>query len=405
MPQLPSLQKGSLLGGILLLSGSCIGIGMFALPVLTAQSGFLPTLLLLLLCWGFMLTTALLFLEANLWYKEPLSIISLADKTLGLPGKATAWSTFLFLFYSLLVAYLSKGGDLLSLFLKGNAAAPYGIELLSLTALIATCFGTHFSERLNRLLMFGLFFTYLFLIAQGIPYYTENVTLHRDWSYSLLTIPFIVTSFGFHNMVPTLKNYLGGDYKKLFLTLFIGSLIPLTVYTIWEYHIFKIVPLDTQDGSPSLLQSFRLGQISTEPLASKIPSLSLQIAAYYLSFFAIATSLLAQALSLIDFLGDGLNFSTAPKKNRLLASLLVFLPPYLISKTYPHVFFIALELVGGVAAMILFALLPVLMVWRGRYHLQKEPSPLAFGGRPLLIVIFLLSFSLLSFEITKWMTW
>ncbi|HKZ00308.1 MAG TPA: aromatic amino acid transport family protein, partial [Rhabdochlamydiaceae bacterium] len=55
---------GHLLGGILLVAGTSIGVGMLALPVATAAGGFVPSLLIYLICWIFMMCTGLLILEA-----------------------------------------------------------------------------------------------------------------------------------------------------------------------------------------------------------------------------------------------------------------------------------------------------------------------------------------------------
>ena len=90
-------KAGSLLGGILLIAGSCIGAGMLALPVVTGVGGFVPSIAIFLFTWLFMSTTGLLLLEANLTLGYDLSLISLAQKTLGSVGKAGCWLLFLFL--------------------------------------------------------------------------------------------------------------------------------------------------------------------------------------------------------------------------------------------------------------------------------------------------------------------
>jgi multidrug efflux pump subunit AcrA (membrane-fusion protein) len=60
-----------------------------------------------------MVSTGLLLLEVNLWFKDEVSIISMADRTLGTVGKIIGWAGFLFLFYGLMVAYISGTGELL----------------------------------------------------------------------------------------------------------------------------------------------------------------------------------------------------------------------------------------------------------------------------------------------------
>src|ERR1700722_18229331 len=105
-------KGGSILGGGLIVAGTAIGGGMLALPVLTAPGGFLPAVIIYILCWLFMTATGLLLVEVLLWSKTEVNIVSMAKMTLGLPGKIVAWVLYLFLFYSLTVAYLSGGGAL-----------------------------------------------------------------------------------------------------------------------------------------------------------------------------------------------------------------------------------------------------------------------------------------------------
>lgn len=47
--------------GTLLIAGTTIGGGVLALPVVTGIAGYVPSLLIYLICWMFMATTGLLF--------------------------------------------------------------------------------------------------------------------------------------------------------------------------------------------------------------------------------------------------------------------------------------------------------------------------------------------------------
>ena len=93
-----SINQGRTLGAILLVAGCCIGAGMLGLPVLSAQAGFVPSMFFFIASWFFMLCTGLLLLEANLWFKEDINVVSLAGHTLGKIGKAVGWIVFLFFF-------------------------------------------------------------------------------------------------------------------------------------------------------------------------------------------------------------------------------------------------------------------------------------------------------------------
>lgn len=107
-------QKGSVFGAVLLVAGCSIGAGMLGIPVVSALAGFVPSLILSILCWLYMCVTGLLLLEVNLSFKEEVSLISIAEKYLGSIGKALTWGLFLYLFYSILVAYVSGTGALMN---------------------------------------------------------------------------------------------------------------------------------------------------------------------------------------------------------------------------------------------------------------------------------------------------
>nr|NGX51671.1 Tyrosine-specific transport protein [Chlamydiota bacterium] len=70
-------KQGSVLGGSLLVAGSCIGAGMLALPIVTGMVGFFPSFIMFIVAWLFMTTTALLIVEVLGWFKEPVNMISM----------------------------------------------------------------------------------------------------------------------------------------------------------------------------------------------------------------------------------------------------------------------------------------------------------------------------------------
>src|SRR5688572_9900927 len=108
-----SAAKGSVLSATLLVGGTCIGGGMLALPIATGEVGFFPSLLMMLVGWAFMTTTALFLAEVNLWMEPGVHVITMASRLLGPLGKAVAWILYLFIGYASLVAYTAGGGDLI----------------------------------------------------------------------------------------------------------------------------------------------------------------------------------------------------------------------------------------------------------------------------------------------------
>jgi tyrosine-specific transport protein len=391
------LMKNHPIGGGLLIAGSCIGIGMLAMPIITGLAGFGPAVIIFFVCAAFMACTALLIVEADLALGRGVNIISLAQHYLGTPARIAAWILYLFLFASLMVAYVAKGGDILDLLFDSlGVPLPDGLGsvLLALISGTAIFAGRHSVDLVNRLFIVGFFISYLLLVGFGLTHVALDNLAHVDWGYFLFTIPFIVTAFGFHNMIPSISDYLKRQRQSIVLAVAIGVAVPLVVYLIWIFCIQGVVtPADVK-------ASFRAGEISTELLYRVVQSPTVRLGALYMSFFAIITSVLGQGLGLVDFLFDGLRMKQN-NLNRLTLCLLIFIPSILFARAYPQLFFKALELAGGIAAVALFGLLPVLMSWRGRYIQRVIGEPLLPGGRLLLAVLGIFSLAVLGYEIVK----
>ncbi len=396
--QIP-ISKGSTLGAILLIAGCCIGAGMLGLPVLSAQAGYMPSVVMFIACWLFMLCTSLLVLEANLWFSEDINVVSLAGHTLGKIGKAVGWIVFLFLFYSLMVAYVTGSGELFTDFFEALFSISFprwtgGLLMIALFGVMIYA-GTGTVDQFNRLLMLGLILTYILLVFMGNSHINSQLLKHQDWSAVLFVIPAMIISFGFHNLIPSLTNYLGREGKRLRLALIIGSFIPLVIYLIWQRLILGIVPLE---GKGSLQAAWSEGQIATHALKTAVGSSWIVDIAQFFAFFAIVTSFLGVALSFVDFLADGLHI---PKKRwgKVFLCLLALIPPYLFSLIYPGVFLMALNYAGGFGAVIIFGILPALMVWSGRYRKGLKGQQLVPGGKPVLILIILCSVGVIAIQL------
>lgn len=393
-----SVSTSRILGGILLVAGCCIGAGMLGLPVLSAEAGFQPSLLMFLVCWLFMLTTSLLLLEVNLWLKDDVSIISMAEHSLGLTGKAITWVVFLSLFYCLMVAYAAGSGALVADFTSQlfHIEAPHwvGSLLISLLFGILIYVGTHAVDHFNRYLMIALVAAYFLLVFMGASYVKGEYLARHDWSKIGTVIPIMVICFGYHNLVPSLTTYLKRDVKALKLVFIVGSAVPLLAYLVWEWLILGIVPLDGQGGFKEALDH---GQMATEALYAVVGSSWVVTIAQSFAFFAIITSFLSVALSFVDFLADGLKIKKTVNGKSVLCLMALF-PPFVCAIAYPSIFLKALNFAGGFGAVILFGILPALMVWQGRYKKNIEMHRIVPGGKPMLITVILFALGVMALQ-------
>lgn len=398
MESIQTARSGSVLGGILLVSGCCIGAGMLGLPVLSALAGWQPSVVMFVLSWIFMLCTGLLLLEVNLWFNDDVNIVSMAKRTLGSVGQAVAWIVFLFLFYSLMVAYISGSGELFADFFEQTTSilipAWVGSIFFSMILGILLFIGTTAVDRFNRILMAGLILSYLALVAVGISHVNSDFLSHNNWAMSTYVLPAMIVSFGFHNLVPSLTTYLQRNVRRLQLTLIIGSIIPLIVYLIWEWLILGLIPIEGETGFVTALDK---GHMATQALKAAVGSAWVVDFAQYFAFFAIVTSFVGVALSFVDFLSDGLHVKKTAAGKILLCAL-VLVPPFIFAVIYPRIFLVALGYAGGFGAVILFGILPALMVWSGRYYKKFSEKPLVPGGKVTLILVILFSLTVITLQ-------
>ncbi len=386
-------MRNHLWGGTLLVAGTAIGGGMLALPVLTAQAGFWPAVVVYVICWLFMAATGLLFAEIFLWQKEEINIVSMAKMTLGAPGQVIAWSLYLFLFYSLTIAYTSAGGNLaIDLFVD----LPRWSGPLIFIALFApfVVIGPLAVDRINWVMMAGLILSFLVFVASGINHVDSGLLHHADWPKMVIAIPVIFTSFGFQGLVPTLTHYLGRDTSRVKRAIFWGSLIPLLVYIVWEVLILGAVPLI------GLRLAEEMGQSAVYPLKAVLHLSWLYMVGEFFAFFAIVTSFLGVTLGMLDFLADGFGVKKTVG-GRVFIAFLIFVPAMIVAMTNPTLFLNALSYGGGFGCAMLLGLLPILMVISGRYILKKQGERVLFGGLPLLVLMGIFIITILGVMFAK----
>ncbi len=372
---------------------------MLGMPILSGPAGFIPSTVIFIVAWLFMMTTGLLLLEVNLWFKEEVNIVSMAEKTLGRWGKRMAWGLFLFLFYSLMIAYVAGTQALIADFF-GVIDIPekmHGIGLISVIFLFGLLIyeGTAVVDRFNRTLMTGLVTSYLLLLILGFFHVDPKLLLHQNWEKTPAVLPVLVLMFGFHNLIPSLKNYLQGNATDLKKVIFYGSLFPLVLYVFWQAVILGIIPPEGENG---FIAAANQGNLPTTALRNVVGYAWIYHMAELFAFFAIVTSFLSVALSLVDFLADGLHMEKT-RRGRIFLCLLALVPPYLFALYNPKIFILALKYAGGFGAVILFGIMPALMVWKGRYLYPRSKTAgqieLVPGGKAALVAI--LAFSALVF--------
>lgn len=386
----------NLVAGTLLVAGTTIGGGMLALPVLTSLGGFIPSILVYLICWLFMACTGVLFMEVALWMKKDSNIVTMAENTLGLFGKISAWLLYLFLFYCLTLAYVVGSGDMVSeLFNRSFSETVGSVIFVGIFAPIVY-FGPRVVGSLNFYLMLGLVALFCAFVFLGHSYVDESMLVHKDWIKSLSALPIAFTAFAYQGIVPTLVHYLDYNPRKIRFSIILGSFIPFVIYIIWQWLILGIVPTF---GPGGLAEALSNGDNAVTPLKNFLDSPVFYVVGQFFAFLALLTSFLGVTVGLLDFLADGLRVEKTPKM-KLLLCFMIFIPPIVFGYFHPGLFLQALDFAGGFGSALLLGLLPVLMVWRGRYHLGYSSAVKLPGGKVVLALLALFVFFELAVEIS-----
>lgn len=383
-----------LLGGLCLIIGTTIGAGMLALPVVTAHYSLWSSSLLMIACWLLMIGGALLVLEANLWCHEGSNLISMARKTLGPASQYLTWLLTLLLLYSLLCAYISGGSQIVD----------YGLSMLNIQAAhwVNTCIftlvmgsavlcGIRIVDWLNRGLMGVKMFALLCLLIIILPYVKASSWQMHSTSSVFNATTVIMTSFGFANIIPSLRTYFKGDIQQLRKVILIGSAIPLVFYLAWIWVVHGIIPVN---GVHHSLNEMQASGNASSHLAAALTSLTqsklVDVLGTTFTSICVLTSFLGVALSLSDFLADGTKIYKTHLTGKAINMVLCFGPPMFIVMYFPSLFITALAY-AGVFCLILLIFLPVLMVWNGRYNMHLSGVPQLKGGKTSLTIIGLLA--------------
>ncbi len=372
-------------GGAILVGGTALGAGMLALPLATGSGGFFPAILIFVICYLFSVATGLLYLEICLWMPQDSNIVSMASHLLGRVGKSFAWLLYLFLFYTLTVAYISGGGGFVVDLTEG--AIPLWLGQVIFTALFGSFvyLGTRFVDRVNSILMLGLVISFIMFVSVALGHVKGSFLTRVNFPHAIMALPVMFTSFSYQGVIPSLNTYLDRDPKKVKLAIITGTAIPFLVYILWEVLILGVVPLS---GSYGLIAAKANGWTAVQPLRYAIASKVTSLIGEFFAFFALTTSFLGVTLSLLDFLADGLQVKKTPL-NKLFLCIGIYLPPLIISSTIPGIFIKALGYAGGIGTVLLLGLYPALMVWIGRYKKNyPSVSRQLFGGKVMLLVLF-----------------
>ncbi|MCG9596968.1 tyrosine transporter [Vibrio sp. Isolate25] len=377
-----------LLGSSLIISGTALGAGMLAIPMVLAQFGlWYGALLMVFICFG---TTyaALLLLEATLKAGGGLGLNSVARQTLGKVGQLVTNLLLYALLICLLMAYILGAADLV-----GQLTRAIGIELsASQTQILFTLIagaviacGTGVIDKLNRTLFFIMIASLglsLILLLPDFRLTNLMQVMNHDQVALIKTSAVLFTSFGFMVVIPSLVSYNHeATDQQLRNMVIIGSVIPLICYLCWLFAVVGNLQPE-QLGEFSNVSELIIAFEYHSPWIGTILSVFTGLA-LLTSFFGVAMSLFNQNR---DMFGQ----------NRVVTYVMTFILP-LVGALLAADKFLAVLSYAGIILVFLAVFVPLAMVYKVRLANTATTRYTAEGGAIMLMFSLLFgSFLLVS---------
>ncbi|MBN2139382.1 MAG: tryptophan/tyrosine permease [Desulfovibrionaceae bacterium] len=372
--------KAAVLTTAFVVTGNLIGAGILALPIKTGLAGLAPSILAMVGVWALMLSTALILAnQKSLTQGKNADLPTFFEEQLGHAGKWAAVIGNMVLLYGIMVAYLSGGSAILESVLGNHVPRPLLIVAFFIPVTTVALFGMTVIRRGNAVLVLAMWLAFGTLVAMGLEHMDPARLAHVDWGFLPAALPIMVTSFHFHNIIPSLCRSMDFDQRSIRRAIVLGTLIGLAMNTVWVLVAMGAIPVDGL-GDRTLTYAFEHDLPATVPMAGMIGSGVFSAAALVFAFVAISTSYMTNGLALSSFLGDLVRLPGT--KGRISAACLSFLPPLCVTVIDPDLFLKALDLVGGVGINLIFGILPGVVAFkqaRGRARPAALVLILAFG--------------------------
>ena len=391
------MQNGiDLIHAIFLITGTAVGAGLIALPVATAEAGVLGSIFLYVTCWFLSVCSGLFFVEGLAWMQKKGNLLSLSKEFLGWTGYLVVGFFYVLFFYSLLIVYITSSSSIIQSALP--SIFPVWLAPIVISIIIAhiVYLGIRGVSRVNLHLMLGLVTTFIGFLWVGSEQFKFEFLYMGSIVQSLSAVPLVFTAFTYQGIIPSIYHFLERDKNRTKTCIWIGATIPLVGYILWDILIKGVIPLH---GPDSLGEAKLLGQSLIEPLSYLLPGSPVEVLGVWFAFFALVTSFLGVTLSLVDFLFDALEWDDT-SSSRTSIILLVMIPPTLFSILNPNMFLFLLGAVGALFCAVLFSLIPILIVAKGKYVDGYESGSRYLTHWAPLILFFIMSFLVIFLELS-----
>lgn len=337
---------------VFILAGTTIGAGIFGIPYVTVQAGYLVGLL-----WLLVLT--IVTLATNLTYAyvvehapsgQPTQLVSYGQQAYGKLGRLFALIVILFGQWGALLVYIIGMGQFLAVLLNHTGS------MMPLSLLCYVVLSILVLANLKRVSILEAWLTVGMIMIVGIIFVAglgliriENITQMVSWEWARLVAPYgvIMGALGGYAVIPEVGQVIRISYpdssaarRNFYLAVVMGTVIPAGVYFLFQLVVVGVSGIST----------------SEDAIAGLVPYLSTGIVGIGALFglLAMVTSFITLAFVLRHTFQLDYRFSS------FRSWYLAVVPPLLVYIAGLNSFIIALEIMGtwvGTSSAIFIGLL------------------------------------------------
>ncbi len=234
-------------------SGTIIGVGLFGLPYITAQVGFIPIVIYFIGMGALMTVMHLMYGEISSRTATNQRLPGYARIYLGKKAEILEYVSTIIGLTGALLAYIVIGSEFLHALFSpyiGGSTLMYALGFFAVGASLIYMGSRSISKA--ELISLGLFFTALvILFLKAIPEINTEFLSTSFISNQNFLLPYGVIMFSLAgaSVIPEMRELLEEHESSLKKLIIIGSAIPIITYLVFIITIYGVTgPLTTQEG-------------------------------------------------------------------------------------------------------------------------------------------------------------
>lgn len=248
---LTSTQKiRQFMNAAFLVAGTTIGGGFLALPSVAAPTGFIPATTGMILVWTFFLLQSFTMVEIihntrlgngnsdmntnmqqpQLQQEHPSGLTAAAKATFGKRGEVFVGVVLTFLIQAILVAQISKAGQLFPNYRIGCLASAFSVAGLVFGTKSGVVFASNANAALTSIFLLSTFC--VFQCGWNIANFTILQQAH--WKFLNKSIPSLLQVLAYGEIIPTVCQVLNYNTRRIHRAIIVGTLMTLSLQISWS---------------------------------------------------------------------------------------------------------------------------------------------------------------------------